>query len=166
VGWNYAPELLSSSPRDVVRLKVADVDSTRPLVDDEVIDYYLAENGDDINLTSADVAEAIAAQFALKADRSVGRLSISYSRQADAFTAMAKRFRKRGASIGIPWAGGMGPTYLGGTNKDYYNSSNNVNTEPDIVGLEDPLEGDPPLMMGSSPVRQGETKADNLEREW
>jgi hypothetical protein len=132
--WTYtqAPE---TEVRDEVRLLVGDTDDLEPLVQDEEIAYSLVlwpkPSGKPAYLAGAHIADAIAAQFARRADRSVGELSISAKQQRDHYVELADNLRQMfltnglgtdaasaqsfaAVPAGVPVLGGGGPTYLGG----------------------------------------------------
>ena len=114
--WTYSGNP-SSSPLDEVRFLIGDVDSTKPLIADEEINYNLAMVSDPQNpqsskfLSAAYCADAIAARSARSVDKSVGDLSLSYSQQAKAFKDMAQSLRNRATWLGVPiYAGGISRT--------------------------------------------------------
>lgn len=121
--WSYSGDPASSA-KDEVRFLVGDTNAAAPLVQDEEINFCLGVHADTTALNyqaSADVAEAIAAQFARKAQRSVGPLAISAQQQYEHYVDVAKRLRGLAATggrtgmLGTPLLGGGGPTYLMGS---------------------------------------------------
>lgn len=125
MAWTY--DIAQSSPRDVLRFTIGDVISTRPLMQDEELDALLAVYP--LNESAWRAAEHIALIFGGKADKTVGRLSISYAKQGDAYTALARRLKRR-MMTGVPIAGGMGPTTLARKRDDYFNVPHNVVPNP------------------------------------
>lgn len=116
--WTYSGDPADSA-RDGVRFLVGDIDTTHQQISDEEIDYVLtlhpAVAGSPNYMAAAVVAEAIAARYATKADKTVGGLSIRYSERRNSYLAMAASLRSsnRLTGIGPPQLGGGGPTYLG-----------------------------------------------------
>ncbi len=125
MAWTYsgAP---GTNAKDEVRFLVGDTDPADPLVQDEEINFVLTgfpdEAGRNNYQAASVVAEAIAARFARKADRSIGTLSVQAKQQHDHYVDVAKRLRglavtggrASGSIPGIPILGGGGRTYLGG----------------------------------------------------
>lgn len=122
--WTYGGNP-SASAKDEVRFLVGDTDTTRQLVQDEEIDYVLGVHADEAATihnyqAAADIAEAIAAKYASKMDRSIGPLSAQASQQYDHYVDLAKRLRllavtggtHTSAIPGIPVLLGGGDTYL------------------------------------------------------
>lgn len=128
--WTYTQNPMTV-PVDEVHFLVGDTDTLDRLVQDEEIAYYLAlypkPAGKPAYLAAAAVCDAIASQFARKADKSVGPLQISASQQYDHYVALAQQLRTafatKGAGVipsstlrihtGIPVLGGGGRTVLG-----------------------------------------------------
>jgi hypothetical protein len=116
VTWTYSGDP-SNSALDEVRFLVGDVDEHRQQIADEEINYVLsvhADTGGSNYIAAAVVAEAIAARYSQKANKSVGGLSISYGEQRNSYLELAKRLRSAGRTmVGPPQLGGGGQTYLG-----------------------------------------------------
>jgi hypothetical protein len=123
VTWTYSGDP-SSSAKDEIRFLVGDTDENIPEVSDEEIAYIVTMHADPGvgygNYTAAAVlAQAIAAKYAKKADKSVGGLSIQYKQKYDNYVALAETLRgyartgPTGAIVGAPLLGGGGTTYLG-----------------------------------------------------
>jgi hypothetical protein len=127
VAWTYDPTL--PTPRDVLRFEIGDTIATRPLMQDEELDALLAVNDDNVTIVAWKASEHLAGYFGGKADKTVGRLSISYGRQSDYYTSLSRRLRRR-ALTGSPLAGGMGPTTLAPKRDDYFNVPHNVVPNP------------------------------------
>lgn len=104
--WQYlgVPGTTSAvARRDAVRLLVKDTVSTRPLIQDEELDFFLAENGNQVWGAAADACDALAAREAKS--KSVGDLSLSG--MGESYNDLARRYRMRVASQAIPFAGGI-----------------------------------------------------------
>lgn len=121
--WTYSGDP-GASDKDEIRFLVGDTNADAPLVQDEEIAYILTIHAGDDSINyqaAADVAEAIAAQFARKAQRSIGPLAISAEQQYEHYVDVAKRLRGlaatggRSGALGLPVLGGGGGTYLMGT---------------------------------------------------
>lgn len=131
MAWTYDPNILSSSPRDAVRFTIGDTNEIRPLLSNEEIDYLLELHGSVVAIAAWKAAERISIVLGSKADKTVGRLSISYGRQSESFIALAKRLKRDALSIGAPLAGGLGPTTLAETRTDYSTSTANIAPLPE-----------------------------------
>lgn len=89
---------------DDVRRLIGDKDSV--FLSDDDLTAFLTENGNNDYLAAADAAESIAAQLALKGNRKVEDVSVSYD--PSHFRALAKRLRARAALHNlVPYAGGI-----------------------------------------------------------
>lgn len=120
--WSYSGDP-ASSPRDEVRFLVGDTVAASPQVSDEEIDYVLTLHGARAGYSNyeaaAVVARAIAAKYAMKMDKSVGGLSISYSQRHDHYVSLSEALEEQagtsgvGSRVGAPRLGGGGKTYLG-----------------------------------------------------
>jgi hypothetical protein len=126
VAWTYSGDP-NTSAKDEVRFLVGDTDSTDQLVQDEEIGYVLSVHAavvGSINYqAAAEVADAIAAKFARKRDRSIGALSDQAEQQYQHYVELAARLRTLAATgglaegvavPGIPILSGGGNTYLQG----------------------------------------------------
>ena len=123
----------ATNQTDEVRLLIGDTLTTSQLITDEEIAYFLIVYPKPVPplvpvtrpayLAAAAAADAIAASFARKADRSLARgLSIQASQQYDHYVAVAASLReayitggigKRGARPALPKLGGGGTGVLG-----------------------------------------------------
>lgn len=133
MAWTYtgAP---GTSPTDEIHFLVGDTDTTEQLVKDEEIAYFLTlypkPAGKPAYLAAAAAADAIAAQFSRRAQRSIGSLSIAAQQQWEHYIALAQTMRTLYATAGLgiipsaalrvvaasPVLGGGGTTVLGGPN--------------------------------------------------
>ena len=105
--WTYSSP--ASGDRDKVRTYIGDTDTNDQLLSDEQITYALEEEAS-IRAAAALAAEWIAALFSRKADKSVGDLSIAYTRRAEQYMALAARLRSRSARVVLPYFGGISQT--------------------------------------------------------
>lgn len=132
--WSYGADPMED-PIDEVKFLVGDTDSTEPLIQNEEIEFHLAlypkPAGKPAYLAAAATCDAIAAQFARKASRSLARgLSIQAEQQYDHYVAVAQQLRTAYATTGqgiipsnalrihpgVPVLGGGGRTILGDAN--------------------------------------------------
>ena len=73
-----------------VRTLVGDVDSTNPLLSDEVINFFISEASDNIYTAAYLSANAIQAKFARFADTTIESVSVNYSQKALQYAALAR----------------------------------------------------------------------------
>lgn len=92
---------------DKVRLLLGDVTQSSALFSDEEIQALL-DSGGSPERVAADLARALGARFALKADKRIGDLSISYSKISSTYFELADRLDKQSSveTLGI-YAGGI-----------------------------------------------------------
>ena len=103
--WTYSGDPASSN-KDAVRFLVGDTVETDKLVQDEEIDFALANEGGVTNAAVA-ICRAVAAKFSRQADKTVGKLSISLSQKAAAYHALADKIEQKASRLAIPYAGGL-----------------------------------------------------------
>mgnify|MGYP001553039507 CR=1 FL=1 len=97
----------SSSETDEVRFLIGDTDTSNEILTDAEIDYTINDKGS-VSAAAVACAEAIAAQYAKKADKSVGDLKISYSKLYDTYIKLANRLKQKASlKLGKPYAGGI-----------------------------------------------------------
>ena len=82
----------SRNDRDAVRFWLGDTQKARPLLIDTEIDFVLAETPD-VKLAAAECADHLMARFTREADVSVGSVSKSLSKVAEAYKALAEHLR-------------------------------------------------------------------------
>lgn len=105
--WSFDDSSLSSSKKDQVRLLVGDTNTDDQLLSDEAIEFYLDDNGSNVDLASAIACEAIAASFARDVDTKNSRLSVAASKRMEHYSALAKQLRKRASELASPFFGGQ-----------------------------------------------------------
>lgn len=102
--WTYDGDP-SDNTKDEVRFLVGDTNTADRLVEDEEINYALANES--VYNAAATVSEAIAAKFAREADFSVDGLSKSLSQRSEHYRELAKKLRSRASVKAVtPYAGG------------------------------------------------------------
>lgn len=89
-----------------VRLEIGDTDSNAALFSDEEIEVYLTDNNDNVLATAADLCDALATRYALKADTTIGSLSFKWANVSKSFADRAQVLRRRGL-VSAPFAGGI-----------------------------------------------------------
>ncbi len=107
MAFTYSATNLTTDLAKVRRL-IGDTDSANPLFTDEELDFIIDEEPT-IYGAAAVACEALAAEYSIKVDKSVGDLKLSLSQKHEQFLAMAKRFRelsKRKGSVQL-FAGGI-----------------------------------------------------------
>lgn len=96
-----------NEPIDRIRLLTGDTDVTAPLLQDEEIEFLVANEGP-IYMAAAAAADAIAGKFARKVDTRVGGISKSNSQATDHYLKLAKRLRSQQAEQAVSfYAGGL-----------------------------------------------------------
>jgi hypothetical protein len=112
VSWSYDEEP-ASSPLDAVRFEIQDTDPTRPLFQDEEIEYALAQEAGEepeargILSAAARCCEVLARRFGMQADVLVGSLQATYSKQAAQYAKLAVELRERAQGLGQPFVAAM-----------------------------------------------------------
>jgi len=89
-----------------VRLLIGDTVTTRQLLSDEAIDWFITQAGN-VYGAAALACDAIAAGFAGEADKEVGDLKISLSQKSIGYERRAKQYRKQSRTLVTPVAGGI-----------------------------------------------------------
>lgn len=89
---NYEPELTDDVSK--VRFALGDTDVENPLLSDEEITAKIAE-GASILMTSAELADSIAARYARRVSISIDGASFSYGELSRSYSALAQRLRAR-----------------------------------------------------------------------
>lgn len=103
--WTYYGDP-SDNTKDEVRFLVGDTNSDDRLVEDEEINYALANES--VYNAAATVAKAIAAKFAREADFSVDGLSKSLSQRAEHYRSLSAELSQKAATKAVtPYAGGI-----------------------------------------------------------
>ena len=108
--WSYLSSEPGSSDRSWVRLKIGDNSSADQQLQDEEIELLIVDEGSKERAAIA-AARALAAKFARRSDKVVGRLRIAMSQVADHYFDLADNLekglsRRSGGASGI-YAGGI-----------------------------------------------------------
>lgn len=80
---------------DQVRLHLGDTDETRPLFNDDELEFLLSERGDNVLLTAADACDILATRFARDYDFRWKDSAFNRSQMAQMYAARAKALRAR-----------------------------------------------------------------------
>lgn len=107
MNWFFDDSDLENSAKDQVRLLIGDTDESDKLISDPAITFRLSEAGQNVRLAAAACCEDIAAKFARKVDYKNGSLSVSASKRADAYRALAMELRRRDSELCEVFAGGL-----------------------------------------------------------
>lgn len=106
--WTYTNSPIDT-PTDEIHYLVGDTDPLEKLVQDEEIEYFLLlypkPAGKPAYLAAAAAADAIAARFARRAQRSIGSLSIAANQQYEHYTQIAAALRVSYLTNGLGPAG-------------------------------------------------------------
>jgi hypothetical protein len=110
MSWSYSGNP-SSSDLDAVRFLIGDTDTTDQLLQNEEINYLLAQTGNDVYTSAIIACRTIASKFSRKADQKIGDYSISNSQKASQYLALATQLAQSQAKALIsrvaPYAGGI-----------------------------------------------------------
>jgi len=96
--WSYDTSLVID--KDKVRFYIGDTDTDDQLLQDEEINFLLAESSN-VLLAASRAAKAIAAKFSRQADKAVGNLRISLSQKAQAYMTLATDLEKRALTSSV-----------------------------------------------------------------
>jgi hypothetical protein len=104
MSWSYSDNL--STDRDKLRFRIGDVDSTDPLLTNELLDSLLATRGDP-TLAAINAVEGILAKFAREVDRSALGLGGARSQKSQFYRELLKELRAEAArgSTGVFFGG-------------------------------------------------------------
>jgi hypothetical protein len=95
---------------DSIRMLIGDTDSSRWLLSDEEIQFFIDDNVNSIYFAAASAADALAGKFSRLADKSIGRTHISYSQLAGQFATLAGKLRTKSyvrTNIATPYNSNM-----------------------------------------------------------
>ena len=121
MSWSYDPTDLNTTTAsgrlNTVRFLVGDTDSNDQKVQNEEIEFSLAQTKDDVNAAASYVARSVASKYASKVTLELdGQLMAHYSDLYDHYLSLADKLdyqaKKLGAQIGI-LAGGISKTRVG-----------------------------------------------------
>lgn len=113
--WSFSGNPASSN-LDHVRVLIGDIDTSDQLVSDEIINFQLTQNSNDVFLAAEAVCLGLAGKFARKVDTSVESVRVSYSNLYKQYIEMARRYKQQasssssasgGGGIGVPFVSGI-----------------------------------------------------------
>lgn len=105
MSWTYDPSMATEV--DKVRFLIQDTVITRPLLQNEEIQFMLTQYPD-YRMAAANCADVISAQYATKADgKTIGNLELSYRNIFLKYADLAKRLRMQASKFVLPYAGGI-----------------------------------------------------------
>ena len=105
MSWTYSQSQLDE-PRNQVRLKLGDTDSSDQQLQDEEIDQFLAET-DSVEGATLAAARALAARYSRSVDKWVGDLKILGSQRSRHYLALVKALSGKASIHAVPSAGGV-----------------------------------------------------------
>lgn len=91
---------MALSTRDKVRLRIGDTDPDAPILNDEEVDDFLTEHGDDVYAAAAACCDAIAAKYATAFDFDTDNQSFKRSQVVEAYRKLARDLRAHGEGAG------------------------------------------------------------------
>ncbi len=102
MSWTYDPTQLATSTLYQVRLEIQDTDATNPLLQDEEIDYAVAQEANRWG-AAARCSEILSRKFSMMADRRMGlRLFVIYTKMAAQYATTAKELRRKAIAFNLP----------------------------------------------------------------
>jgi hypothetical protein len=149
VAWNYDPAKINDptiGPRYQVRFLIQDTTSTRPLVQDEEIDWLLTQESNVYNAAAA-ACESLVARSAGVLNRKVGDLTIAYDPKF--YRELAITLRARGASDQVPFFGGQSIAAKAANQQD-----TDAVVPAFAVGLDDNPSAPAPATIAPTPLTQ------------
>jgi hypothetical protein len=106
MGWTYDPSALMTSPLYQVRLLIGDTNNADELLQDEEINFQIAQEGN-IYFSAAACCRSLVAKFGRLVDKGVGSLHLSASQKGKQYAEMALSLRMRGTVDAGIFAGGL-----------------------------------------------------------
>lgn len=111
MAWSYSGNP-GANPKDFVRFEMQDIDSRKPLLRDEEIQFAIDQEAGSppeprgLLCAAARCCEVLARRFSAQADTVVGSIQVTYSKQAAGYTERAAELRARAQGSGEPFVGG------------------------------------------------------------
>lgn len=96
MSWSY--NLALGASKDKVRLLIGDTDAAAPQLQDEELDFLVAQRGD-VNLAAADACRALQAKYARMVDTTNLSLSISASQRSAAYATLAEQLETKAGAL-------------------------------------------------------------------
>jgi len=105
--WSYSGNPANSA-KDAVRFEIGDTDQTDPLLQDEEINYFLAQYNNFVLNTAIRCLEAIMAKFSRMVNEAVGGVRIDFTDRIKNMDLMKRAIIQRLATeSATPYAGGI-----------------------------------------------------------
>jgi len=101
--WTYSGDP-SDSEKNAVRFLLQDTNESRPLVQDEEIDWLITQNAN-LYLAAAALCDVLVAKTGAMRSKTIGEFRISYS--SDFYKMLGASLRARGLTHQLPYAGGI-----------------------------------------------------------
>lgn len=138
--WKFDTSLITA--KDKIRHLVGDVNDKDRLIEDETIQAVLTDNGSDLRISAAVIAESIAAQFSRRQNLRIDGFSIDWGERAKAYRDLAASLRN---SATLDVAGGLGlPVYGGVSISGMRSVDTDTDRNPSIFKTnENPDSADP-----------------------
>lgn len=102
MSWSYDFTKLATSKKDQVRFKCGDTDPDYAYIPDEVIEFLLTENNDNVLNAAIKAVESIIRTLASQVDYKIGPESVSASDRSKQFQAVLKDLKAE-AHLVTPW---------------------------------------------------------------
>ena len=106
MSFSYSSTAAASSGISWVRLRLSDTSSSNYRLENEEIQAYL-DTYTNKYLAAASAAEQVAAYYAGRSDKTIGKLSISQGSGSDRYFSLAKTLRREAMLCATPYAGGI-----------------------------------------------------------
>lgn len=103
MGWSYTGDP-SGSSKDAVRFLIQDVNSSKPLVQDEEIEWALTQEAN-LYTAAAAICDSLVAKAGGVKFKKIGELAISYDPHF--YSILSGKLRARGAGNQLPYVGGI-----------------------------------------------------------
>lgn len=100
MSWTYSGNPASSA-RDALRFLISDTIDSAPIMQDEELDYLIAEYGDNPDRLSYEALTSVVKLFARDYKRSLGPQAEDPTERLKSFTAQAEKYRKKLLASGI-----------------------------------------------------------------
>jgi hypothetical protein len=144
MAWTYGGDL-TNSPRDALRALIDDVNEATPLIQDEVLDYLISQQGSTYAAAAA-ACDILAMRFAGEPEsQSLGKVSWSYAGRSEAYAARAVDLRRQDkAERGV-----IGAVFLSGGRS--YSEKIRAQSNPDEIQPAFTVEGNEGYAAGSLP---------------
>jgi hypothetical protein len=104
MAWTYEPANLGTSLRDQVRLRIGDTVADDPLLEDEEIDFFLAQREGDVISTCYDCVANLIARYSNNPDFKLGPYTETNSTRISNWKSLLNTFAKQSVKCAAPIA--------------------------------------------------------------